>query len=130
MIDPHSAYIAYTRCYKHKYNFIMRTIKDTKNFLQPLDEVLDNTFIPAILNGRIVSPILRNIIALPVNLGGLGIPIPTEMSSGHYCDSIEITSELTRHITEQKDNYNTNSDAQKLIMSNVKSRKMIGVKKL
>ena len=81
MIDPHSAYIAYTRCYKHKYNFIMRTIKDTKNFLQPLDEVLDSTFIAAILNGRIVSPILRNIIALPVNLGGLGIPIPTEMSS-------------------------------------------------
>ena len=123
MIDPHSAYIAYTRCYKHKYNFIMRTIKDTKKFLQPLDEVLDSTFIPAILNGRIVSRILRNIIALPVNLGGLGIPIPTEMSSEQYCDSIEITSELTRHITEQKDNYNTNSDAQKLIMSNVKSRK-------
>ena len=33
MIDPHSAYIAYTRCYNHKYNFIMRTMKDTKNFL-------------------------------------------------------------------------------------------------
>ena len=44
-IDPHSAYIAYTRCFKHKFGYIMRTIPDIQSLLKPLDTVIDkNSF--------------------------------------------------------------------------------------
>ena len=66
MGDPHGAYIDSTKLYEHKYNLIMRKIKGTQ-FLRPLDEVLDSTFIPAMFNGRIVDLILRNISCMQKN---------------------------------------------------------------
>lgn len=40
-IDPNSAYIAYTRCFKHKFGYTMRTIPDIQSLLKSLDTVID-----------------------------------------------------------------------------------------
>ena len=43
----------------------------------PLDEKIDNTFLPSVLNETITEK-EREVYSLPVRLGGLGIPIISE----------------------------------------------------
>lgn len=62
----------------------MRTIDNISEYLQPIEEVLYNEFIPAITGGRICSDVERKLLSLPVKLGGLEIEIITETCSKKY----------------------------------------------
>ena len=75
-IDPHSAYAAYTHGLRHKYTYAMRTILDAGSMFQPLENGIKNQLIPALTEQLQMSEDERNLIALPVRLGGLGIPNP------------------------------------------------------
>ena len=59
----------------------MRTIPDILDQLNQLDELLTSEFIPAITGGIHCSGIERKLLSLPSKLGGLGIPIFTEISN-------------------------------------------------
>ena len=54
-VEPHLAYCAYVQGFKHKFNYILRTIPDLKRFLLPLDTVINDKFIPVVLNGKIIN---------------------------------------------------------------------------
>ena len=50
--EPHLAYAAFTHGLKHRYTYTMRTIPGLNELLTPLDDIIDQEFIPSLLNGR------------------------------------------------------------------------------
>ena len=106
--EPQLAYAAYTKAMCMRWCFLQRTIPNTKNYFAPLEDVIRNKFIPAVI-GRKVSDVERKILSLPVRLGGMGIQNPILTAEVEFRNSSIITSNLTTMIINQErnlDNYN------------------------
>ena len=117
--EPQLAYSAYTKALCMRWCFLQRTIPGTKEFFEPLEEVIREKFIPAII-GRKVTDMERKIFSLPVRLGGLGIQNPMLTAEIEFRNSAIITKNLTKMIIDQDadlSNYNAaqvKSDVAKL----------------
>ena len=99
--EPQAAYAAYIFGLSHRWTFYMRTIEGTKDFLQPIEDAIAHTLIPSII-GKRVSQEDRNIMALPIRWGGMGINNPVECADLEYKRSLEITKPLVDLIKAQK----------------------------
>ena len=53
--EPQAAYAAFTAGFRHKVTYFIRTIPDLKEVLKPLDQMIDEKFIPAITEGHVLS---------------------------------------------------------------------------
>ena len=91
----------------------MRTIPNISHLLQKIDDVILANFIPAITGGKNVSEIERKLLSLPVKLGGLGIPIFSEICETEYSNSLIITENLRNNIIQQNRQYEIDQDMQK-----------------
>ena len=100
-IDPHSAYAAYTHGLRHKFTYAMRTIPNTGNMLQPVENAIRNMLIPALTEQHQISDSDRDLIALPVRLGGMGIPNPCRDAQHEFANSILLTKNLADAIKNQ-----------------------------
>ena len=89
--------------------------------LESLDKVIDQKFIPALFNGRILNVNERKLVALPVKFGGLGIGIPSESSSMEYNNSRRITSSLVEHIKNQDDILELSYDELRLVRNEIRN---------
>ena len=119
-IEPQAAYTCFTSGFKHKLTYMMRTIPNIADELTEFDFVLDNEFIPAITDGIHCSPIERELISLPAKMGGLGIPIYSELSDQEFENSIKVTQNLSNAIQQRKyflDDYNESQGIKKEIRS-------------
>ncbi|MCH2416854.1 MAG: hypothetical protein MK195_08855 [Acidimicrobiales bacterium] len=121
--EPQAAYSAFTAGFRHKTTYFIRTIPNLKEVLKPLDEMLDNIFIPAITEGHHCSPADRRLLALPVRLGGMGIPIFTEMCDREYANSRTATAQLTTKIQQQQHEYSIDSTEEKEIQLRIKKER-------
>ena len=99
--EPQAALSAYTKSICHRWSYIQRTVPNTKDLFIQLEECIRQHFIPALL-GRKVSDHEREILALPVRLGGLGIANPAENAEREYESSSFVTEELARLILRQE----------------------------
>ena len=88
----------------------MRTIPGISKQLTKLDEPISTVFLPSITNGIVINPSERKLLSLPPKLGGLGIPIFSEICQFEYENSIKLTKPLCTSIINQ--NRQTNSDDQ------------------
>ena len=79
----------------------MRTISGAEHQLQRLDHVIQTDFIPAITKGTFCNEDGRKLIALPPKLGGLGIPIFSEISQHEFKNSTKLTEKLCSKIIQQ-----------------------------
>ena len=70
--EPQAAYSSFTTGFKHCFTYHTRVISDIDHLLKQIDHIIDTKFLPAIT---------EEIISLPVRLGGIGIPIFSEMSN-------------------------------------------------
>lgn len=113
-IDPHSAYTAFVFGLKHKWTYLMRTIPDMSTFLEPLEIAIKTKFIPAIF-GTDVSTEMRDMLALPPKMGGLGIINPVKTSGEEFENSKLLTKNLTQLIEEQKHLITLDASEQKRI---------------
>ena len=107
--EPQAAYSAYTKALSMRWCFVQRTIPDTKDYFIPLEEVIREELIPAII-GRTVTDIERKILSLPVRMGGMGIQNPVLTADIEFENSINITRNLTALIEQQETdlrNYDT-----------------------
>ena len=68
--QPQACYAAYSFGLKHRWTYFLRTLPDIQELLEPLDNAISKVLIPAITEHR-CTPLDRNILALPVRLGGL-----------------------------------------------------------
>ena len=71
-----------------------------ESYLTPLDDVIDNRLIPAII-GTNISDVDREMFALPVRDGGLGMPQLCDTAQSEFAASIAITAPLAAIIALQ-----------------------------
>ena len=91
--QPQSAYAAFIYGEQHRFSYFLRTIPGMEKYLEPLDKVINEKFLPALF-GTPISPIDRELFSLPIRAGGLGIPIYTEKASSDFEASMKITAPL------------------------------------
>ena len=99
--EPQGAYSAMVFAIQHRWKFIQRTVPEISEYFEELEYEINNTLLPAII-GREISEQEREIIALPVRLGGLGIPMPDKECKHEYEASRQITNSLRDVIVSQK----------------------------
>ena len=92
----------YVKGLSHRWTFLQRTIPDIEELMLPLEEAISETLIPALV-GRSVSPIERDILALPIRMGGMGLYNPAKSSKREYQCSKNITSPLVELILCNQD---------------------------
>jgi len=71
--EPQSAYAAYTKAYKSKFIYFQRTIEDFEEYLEPIDSLLFEKFIPTLFGREERIDLPEDLIALNPRDGGLGI---------------------------------------------------------
>ena len=120
--EPQCAYTAMTYAIQHRWKFAQRTIPDISAYMQELEFEIQHTLIPAMI-GRDISDEERDIFALPVRLGGMGIPKPDEMSDLEYRASVKITQLLKESIIKKKTQTQLDAAEIKLIKTEVKKEK-------
>ena len=98
--EPQIAYSAFTKGLSSRWCYIQRTIEGISELFKPLEDAISQSLIPAIL-GREVSALERDMLALPLRYGGLGIQNPEKTSVREYIASKKITNQLTALIVNQ-----------------------------
>ena len=72
--QPHVAYTVFTKGYKSKFTYFMRTIESFEDYVDPIQEAIDDSLLPKLFGER--SPFL--VISVSSSLcpaqGGLGVP--------------------------------------------------------
>ena len=121
---PQEAYTCFTSGYKHKLNFCMRTIPNIGEDLKRIDEILTSKLIPAITGGIQPNDTERRLFSLPPSLGGLGIPIFSELADREFSNSTILTEQLQKNILSQEPPNNINKEAIKKIKAKIKRDKM------
>ena len=72
--EPQAAYSSFTSGFKHKLTYFIRTMPNISEILKPVDEVINNKFIPAITDRNAISDGDRLLFSLLVKMGVLGYP--------------------------------------------------------
>ena len=112
--QPHAAYAAFTHGLKHKWTYLIRTIPDIESLLWPLEDAVRHKFLPSLTGQSALSNDTRDLLALPVRHGGLGIINPTRNSRFYHQSSKSITAPLTSLISEQSLIYHQEAKVQQL----------------
>ena len=93
--QPHAAYSAFIHGIVSKWTYLARTIPDIADLLMPLEITIRYKFLPAITGQPAISDTERNLLALHVCLGGLGILDPVGLTAFQHESSQEVTKPLT-----------------------------------
>ncbi|PFX22499.1 Receptor-type tyrosine-protein phosphatase F [Stylophora pistillata] len=88
--QPQACYAVFTVGLRHRWTYFLRTLPDISDLLEPLENATANLLIPAIADHQINEE-ERNLLALSVRLGGLGIANPVELASQEYEVSATVT---------------------------------------
>ena len=100
MTQPQASYAAYTFGLKHRWTYFLRTLPDIQDLLEPLESPISRVLIPAITD-RKCGQLDRDILALPVRLGGLGLANPSSDANLEYTSSVKVTAPLVEQIMSQ-----------------------------
>ena len=98
---PQAAYCAFTAGYRHKFNLFLRTLPGIKDYLTPVEDIIRNNLIPALCENRACSDSERQLLSLPVRLGGLGLVDITQVADIEFSTSMKSTASLSRKIRHQ-----------------------------
>ena len=98
---PHFAYCVLTHGLIGHGTYVMRTIPDIALLLAPLEDAIRLHLIPAVTDYAACSPILRDLLALPCCLGGIGIVNPMDIADSQFDASVKVTAPLKELITDQ-----------------------------
>jgi hypothetical protein len=99
--EPQAAYACFIHGLRHKYSYVLRTIPGFKTELPPVEQAVRDHFIPALTEGAIISDEDRDLLALPLKYGGLGVINVTEIADSEFTYSCMLTEELTKSIISQ-----------------------------
>ena len=102
---PQAAFAAFTHGLESKWTYLTRTMVDIGPLLQPLENTIRTKFIPAICGGPPPSDELRDLLALPCRLGGLGIRNPPHTACHEYSASKKVTAPIVNSILSHDGSY-------------------------
>ena len=91
MTQPQACYAAYTFGLKHRWTYFLRTLLDIQDLPDPLENAISQVLIPAITE-RKCNQLDRDILALPVRLGGLCLGNPCLEAGQEYTDESLVNS--------------------------------------
>ena len=75
--QPHAAYVAFTKGYKSKFPYFMRTIDSFEDYVEPIEEAINDIFLPVLFHQTEPLPAeLRELFVLPPAQGGSGYTRP------------------------------------------------------
>ena len=114
--NPQASYAAFTFGLRHRWTYY-RTLPDIEELLEPLESAIGNILIPT-LTEHTCTPDERELLALPVRLGGLGIENPCQSATKEYEASFRITAPLVKQIEAQTLELLDNDDKRKLQQQN------------
>ena len=120
--QPHAAYAAYIHGLSNRWLYLLRTVPDISDLLQPLEIAIHQHLIPALTGHPPCSSIERALLALPTCLGGLGIHNPSAMSSESFQSSEKITAPLVALIISQDPANTTDPNTMVTLKSDTKKR--------
>ena len=118
--QPHAAYAAFVHGLSNRWSYLVRTIPDIEDLLQPLENAIQLHLIPALTGRPPCSTIERKLLALPVRLGWLGLRDPSTTSSDCFRSSERITAPLVALITSQDENEKVDIDSVRTVKNDVK----------
>ena len=99
--QPQACYAAFTFGLRHRWTYFLRTLRDIAELLEPLERAINEVLIPAVTD-HTVTKVERDLLGLPVRMGGLGFTDAVVTSSSEYEASIKVTNPLVRRIVEQE----------------------------
>ena len=102
--QPHAAYAAFAHGLSSRWTYLLRTIPDIEDLLLPLESAIHQHLIPALIGRAPCSSLERELLALPVRLGGLGLCNPAKSSSQAFKSSEQITAPLVALIVSRETN--------------------------
>ena len=123
LVEPHAAYAAFVHGFQHKFTFVMRTIPEINGIFKRLGDVIIKKLINNIFN-RECTEIESKIFALPVQLRGFGIYVPSEMCEIQYKNSLAVTKSLVTKVVEQNVILDLDEVKIKSIKINIKAEKV------
>ena len=108
--QPHAANAAFTHGLSSRWTYLLRTISDIQDLLIPLENEIHQTLIPALTGRPPCSKVERDLLGLPVRLGGLGLTNPVTLSQYAFNASQRLTAPLAALIIAQETNETANPD--------------------
>ena len=84
MSQPQACYAAFTFGLRHRWTYFLRTLPDIEDLLEPLERAIADFLIPSITDHHCTTPSERDLLALPVRLGELGIINPSQDADLQY----------------------------------------------
>ena len=124
--EPQAAYSAYISGIQHRWKFVQRTVPHISEAMEPLEHEIRQKLLPKML-GREISDLERDVLSLPIRLGGLGIGKPHEECQSEYTASKLLTTELTKAIVDQQEVYTASSNltkSGKVMIKNLKNSEL------
>jgi len=98
--QPQACYVAFTFGLRHRWTYYLRTLPDIEDLLEPLERAIADVLIPSITDHNCTQA-ERDILALPVRMGGLGFTNPSQVAASEYTTSIKTTAPLAEQIISQ-----------------------------
>ena len=99
--QPHAAYAAFVQRLSSRWTYLSRTIPEVSDLFQPLGDAIHQVFIPSLTGRPPCSKLIRDLLTLPVRLGGLGLTNPTVISDDNFQASMKLTAPLVAVIATQ-----------------------------
>ena len=112
--QPQASYAAFTFGLRHRWTYFMRTLPDIETLLQPLERAISDVLIPSLI-GRNCSEAERDLVALPVRMGGLGLINPSDSADAEYSASIRVSAPLVSKIEAQSHETPDEAEVQRLV---------------
>ena len=98
----HTAYIAFTKGYKSKFTYFMCTIDSFEDYVDPIQEAIDDLLLPTLFGQSEPLPNeVRLLVSLTTAQRGLGMPDLKAEAPQHFAASKSITTAHVDSITSQ-----------------------------
>ena len=98
--QPHAAYTVFSKGYKSKFTYFMRTIESFEDYVDPIQEAIDDLLLPTLFGQTEPLPSdLRQLVTLTPAQGGLGVPDLRFEAPQQFAASTSITAPHVDSIT-------------------------------
>ena len=115
--QPQASYTAFTFGIRHRWTYFMRTLPDIEELLEPLEHAISDVLIPSLTEHN-CSPTERELLALPVRVGGLGLTNPSASArAAEYLASVKVSSPIVSKIIAQSHETPDDADVRGLTYS-------------
>jgi hypothetical protein len=86
-VQPHASHALLIHAIRHRWTFLQRCMGYVLGVFDDLEKVMREAFIPAVFGkGVVISDELREVLALPVRMGGLSYSMEGKGAAVKYSD--------------------------------------------